>query len=120
MVGRRQVDLDFLPDRVYLSIDVDVLDPSVMPSTGTPEPGGLTWYGLMAVLEQIVAGRTVLGFDVVELCPQAANHAPDFTVAKLVYKLMGFTLKPSPKQGEECISHGKERKEEEEEEKTAR
>ena len=87
------IDFDFLPDKIYLSVDIDVLDPSVMPSTGTPEPGGLSWYQATALLESLIAGRTLVGFDLVELCPQPGNHAPDFTAAKLVYRLMGLVLK---------------------------
>lgn len=87
------LDLDFIPETVYLSIDVDVLDPSVMPATGTPEPGGLGWYDLMGLVARIVGGRRILGFDVVELSPIAGNHAPDFTAAKLVHKVMGTIVK---------------------------
>ena len=87
------IDFDFLPDKIYLSVDIDVLDPSVMPSTGTPEPGGLSWYQATALLESLIAGRTLVGFDLVELCPQPGNHGPDFTAAKLVYRLMGLVLK---------------------------
>ena len=90
-VGR--LDLDFIPKTVYLSVDVDALDPSLMPATGTPEPGGLGWYDLIDLLTRIVSGRTVVGFDVVELCPLAGNPAPDFTAAKLVHKLMGAVVK---------------------------
>lgn len=89
----RTLDLDFIPRTVYLSIDVDALDPSIMPATGTPEPGGLGWYDLVGLLTRIVSGRRVLGFDVVELSPLAGNHAPDFTAAKLVYKVMGTIVK---------------------------
>ena len=91
--GIATLDLDFIPDTVYLSIDIDVLDPSIMPATGTPEPGGLGWYDLVGLLTRIVSGRKVLGFDVVELCPLAGNHAPDFTAAKLVHKVMGTIVK---------------------------
>lgn len=107
------MDFSFLPERIYLSIDVDVLDPSVMPSTGTPEPGGLSWYDTIAVLEALVAGREVVGFDLVELCPQPGNHGPDFTAAKLVYRLMGLVLRSSAKQGEDWTSYGKEEAKEE-------
>jgi agmatinase len=87
------IDFGFLPENIYLSVDLDVLDPSIMPSTGTPEPGGLSWYGITSLLESLVAGRTLVGFDMVELCPQPGNHGPDFTAAKLVYKLMGLVLR---------------------------
>jgi agmatinase len=107
------VDFGFLPERIYVSIDIDVLDPSVMPSTGTPEPGGLSWYGTTAILESLVAGREVVGFDLVELCPQPGNYGPDFTAAKLVYRMMGLVLRSSRLQGEDWIKHGKKEAEEE-------
>jgi agmatinase len=91
--GIDTLSLDFLPQTVYLSIDVDVLDPSIMPATGTPEPGGLGWYDAVGLLTRIVRGRRVVGFDVVELCPMAGNPAPDFTAAKLAYKVMGAIVK---------------------------
>lgn len=78
------------PKKIYLSIDVDVLDPSIMPATGTPEPGGLTWYTFFNILEKIFTGRRIIGFDVVELAPMPGWHAADFTCARLIYNLMGF------------------------------
>jgi len=101
LVGEGTIDSGFLPEKVYLSVDIDVLDPSIMPSTGTPEPGGLSWYQATSLIEQIVAGRKLVGFDVVELCPQPGNHGPDFTAAKLVYRLMGLVLRSRQNQGEE-------------------
>ncbi len=78
------------PETIYLSIDVDVLDPAVMPATGTPEPGGLSWYQLMAALERVIAGRRVVAADVVELSPLKGIHAPDYTCARMIYNLMGM------------------------------
>jgi agmatinase len=95
-----EIDLGFLSNRIYLSVDIDVLDPSVMPSTGTPEPGGLSWYQLTSLVESLVAGRTLVGFDLVELCPQPGNHGPDFTAAKLVYRMMGLVLGSLQDRGE--------------------
>jgi agmatinase len=112
--GVESIDIDFLPRNIYLSIDLDVLDPSIMPATGTPEPGGLGWYQLLRLIERVVSGRRVLGFDVVELCPQPGNPAPDFTAAKLIYKVMGYISKLSENRREDPISHGKEKTEEEE------
>jgi agmatinase len=103
------LDLDFIPDTVYLSIDVDVFDPSIMPATGTPEPGGLGWYYALDLLKRIVSGRRVLGFDVVELCPLAGNLAPDFTAAKLVYRMMGLITKYSSNREDDRSHHGKEK-----------
>lgn len=75
---------------VYLTIDVDYFDPSLMPSTGTPEPGGGTWDQTVAFLERVFRERNVVGCDVVELAPIPGLAAPDFLAAKLVYKLIGF------------------------------
>ncbi|MFH1664752.1 MAG: agmatinase [Candidatus Omnitrophota bacterium] len=81
-----------LSDNVYVTIDVDVLDPSVMPSTGTPEPGGLTWYQVTGLLRAVAESRTVVGFDLVELCPNPSNKAPDYLAAKLVYKFLSYVF----------------------------
>lgn len=78
------------PESLYLTIDVDVLDPSIMPATGTPEPGGLDWYQLMKAIGSVLGGRRVVGFDVVELAPVAGLHAPDFTAARLIYAVFGM------------------------------
>jgi agmatinase len=92
-----------LGDVVYITIDLDVLDPAYMPATGTPEPGGLDWYRLIGILKSACGGRTVAGFDVVELCPIGGNVAPDFLAAKLVYRLLGYifadALKIGPRGG---------------------
>ncbi len=81
-----------LPEEVYITIDVDALDPSVVPSTGTPEPGGLGWYQMLALLDAVTARRRVIGFDLVELAPISNMTYPDFTCAKLVYHLIGLAL----------------------------
>lgn len=78
-----------LTDTVYVTIDVDVFDPGIMPSTGTPEPGGLGWYQVLNLLSAVSKSKRIVGFDVVELCP-SANKAPDFMVAKLIYTLLSF------------------------------
>ncbi len=83
-----------LPEHIYITFDLDALDPSIMPSVGTPEPGGLGWYESLAVLKKLAQNRRIVGFDIVELCPQAGNPAPDFLAAKLLYRLAGYaTLK---------------------------
>jgi len=79
-----------LPAQVYVTIDLDVFDPSIMPSTGTPEPGGLLWYEVLALLRAVCDMKNVVGFDVVELCPDSRNRAPDFMAAKLIYKLLSY------------------------------
>jgi agmatinase len=75
---------------VYLTVDVDYFDPSLVPATGTPEPGGGDWYRTLRFLRRVFAERTVVGADVVELAPIPGFHAPDFLVAKLCYKLLGY------------------------------
>jgi len=79
-----------LSDNVYITIDLDVFDPSVMPSTGTPEPGGPDYRELMEFLRDVIKDRNVVGFDVVELCPSDANKAPDFMAAKIIYQLLSY------------------------------
>ncbi|HHQ45169.1 MAG TPA: agmatinase [Candidatus Altiarchaeales archaeon] len=81
-----------LSDEVYITLDLDVFDPSIMPSVGTPEPGGLGWYDVLELLERVCAEKTVVGFDVVELCPNPQSVASDFTAAKIAYKLMGLRI----------------------------
>lgn len=84
--------LERLTKRVYITIDLDAFDPSVMPAVGTPEPGGLHWYPVLHLLRQVVAQREVVGCDVVELCPIPGFIAPDFFAAKLVFKLLAFVF----------------------------
>lgn len=76
------------PENVFITFDVDGLDPSIMPTTGTPVPGGLTWHDAIEGLERIFASRTVIGADIVELAPQPGYHATDFLAANLAYKIM--------------------------------
>ena len=82
--------LDKLSDNVYITIDLDVFDPSIMPSTGTPEPGGPEYYELIHFLREVINNRNVVGFDVVELCPTASNKSPDFIAAKIIYQLLSY------------------------------
>lgn len=85
--------LERIEGPVYITIDLDVLDPSEMPSTGTPEPGGLTYRQLRDLLRVVCREREVVGFDVVELMPRPEDRAPDFLAARLVYQLMAYVLK---------------------------
>jgi agmatinase len=78
------------PRDIYITFDVDALDPGVLPATGTPEPGGLSWYEALQLLEMAIAGRRVLGADVVELAPVPGLQASDFTAAKLTYSIIGL------------------------------
>lgn len=81
-----------LPERVYLTIDIDGLDPSLVPCTGTPVPGGLEWHPLTSFLRRLCRERCVVGADLVELAPDGVHRASEFLAAKLVYKLMGYVL----------------------------
>ena len=93
-IGRNGLPTDWIPadfpQRVYVTIDIDALDTAIMPATGTPEPGGLTWWQLDHLLRDITAQRQVIGFDCVELAPIPNLHAADFTAARLIYNFMGM------------------------------
>lgn len=82
--------IDQLSDNVYISFDVDALDTSIMPSTGTPEPGGLGWYQTLKILKTVCQQKKVVGADFVELLPSNTDSAPDFLIAKLIYKLLSY------------------------------
>ncbi len=79
-----------IPDNIYLTIDLDCFDPSIMPSVGTPEPGGLGWYQTVELLKKIISKKNIIGFDVVELCPIPGMIAPDFLAAKLCSKIIAY------------------------------
>jgi len=79
-----------LNENVYITLDLDVFDPAFMPSTGTPEPGGMDWWAVMRLLQAVSEDKRVVGFDVVELCPNEHNRAPDFLAAKLIYRLLSL------------------------------
>ena len=81
-----------LSDTVYVTIDVDGFDPAIMPATGTPEPGGLSWYEMIGLLRRVAEKKRVVGFDLVELSPMGGNVAPNFLCAKLIYKLLSYTF----------------------------
>jgi agmatinase len=82
--------LDLLSENIYITIDLDVFDPSLIPSTGTPEPGGPDYYEIMNFLREVAKRKNIIGFDVVELCPNPNNKAPDFIAAKIVYQLLSY------------------------------
>jgi len=88
--------VDALGDTVYITIDLDGLDPGVMPAVGTPEPGGLSWRELIGLMKLVMATRTVVAADVVELCPIPGFVAPNFLAARLVYKLIGYKFCLAP------------------------
>ncbi len=82
---------------VYLTVDLDYFDPAVIPATGTPEPGGLAWWPTLRFLETLFRRARVVACDVVELAPIPGLHHPDFTAARLVYKLIGFAFGGAPR-----------------------
>jgi agmatinase len=79
------------PD-VYLTLDLDFLDPSIMPAVGTPEPGGFGWDETLDFLRALVDGKNVVAFDVMELCPIPGLVAPDFLAARLIYKIITYMV----------------------------
>lgn len=84
--------LEALNENVFITFDVDGLDPSVISETGTPEPGGLLWDETMDLLKTVGASKNIVGFDVVELSPEEGSRLSSFIVAKLIYKLIGFSF----------------------------
>ncbi|MDO6595413.1 agmatinase [Oceanihabitans sp. 2_MG-2023] len=82
--------VDQMTENVFITIDLDAFDPSIMPSTGTPEPGGLLWYETLEFLKQVFEEKNVVGFDIVELCPNKIDKSSDFLAAKLYYKMLSY------------------------------
>jgi agmatinase len=89
--------IESLADDVYISIDVDGLDPAIMPATGTPEPGGLTWTEITTLLRTVAERRRIVAADVVELSPIPGMVAPTFLCAKLIYKLLTYRFASDPR-----------------------
>ena len=91
-LGRGETNIPWqrLSKHTYLTIDLDAIDPAEMPAVGTPEPGGLRWYQLLDILRELFRRTTVVGMDVVELCPMEGQTRADFLAARLVYKLIGY------------------------------
>jgi agmatinase len=85
--------IESLSEDVYLTIDIDGLDPSLVPATGTPEPGGLTWSEVLALIRTLAASRNVVGMDLVELCGSPSGNASSFLAAKLIYKTLGYVFR---------------------------
>lgn len=81
-----------LSDNVYVSIDLDVFDPSIVPAVGTPEPGGMQWHEVLNLLRSVTLHKRVIGFDLVELCPKEGPASCAFLAAKLAYKLIGYAI----------------------------
>ncbi|NOQ25010.1 MAG: agmatinase [Bacteroidales bacterium] len=84
--------LSKITENVFITIDLDVFDPSIMPSTGTPEPGGLNWYQVIDFIRLVAKNKNIVGFDIMELCPNKSNKAPDFLAAKLYYKILSYVF----------------------------
>ncbi|MDY0199989.1 MAG: agmatinase [Tenuifilaceae bacterium] len=82
--------IDLLTEDVYLTIDLDGLDPSILPSTGTPEPGGLMWYQTLRFLRKMIERKNLVGLDIVELCPNPLEKSSDFAASKLLYKILSY------------------------------
>jgi len=95
-IDRIELPKDF-PANVFFTLDVDGIDPSVLPATGTPVPGGLGWYQTLGLFESVARQRRLIGFDVMEFAPIAGFHAFDFAAALLTYKLMGIVQRCSPR-----------------------
>lgn len=88
--------LNKLGDKVYITIDADGFDPSIMPNVGTPEPGGLKWFETLALLKKVCTQKEVVGFDIVEVAPQEGSIISEYTLAQLLYRMLGYlTLNPS-------------------------
>lgn len=86
--------LEALGENVFITFDLDAFDPSIMPSTGTPEPGGLLWYETLEFLRRVFDEKNVVGFDIVELCPNDNHPASNFAAAKLYYKMLSYKFEP--------------------------
>lgn len=85
--------IDLMTDNVYITFDFDALDPSIFPSTGTPEPGGMLWYETLDFLKAVFEEKNVVGFDLMELCPNELDKSSDFLAAKLYYKMLTYKFK---------------------------
>ena len=82
--------IELMTDNVYITIDLDAFDPSILSSTGTPEPGGMLWYETLTFLKKVFEQKNVVGFDIVELCPNKQDRSSDFLAAKLYYKMLSY------------------------------
>ena len=88
-INEIELPADF-PKHVFFTLDIDGMDPSVFPSTGTPVPGGLGWYQTLKLFESVVKQRNIVGFDIMEFAPIKGFHAYDFAASLLTYKMMGI------------------------------
>lgn len=92
--------IEKLSKNVFISFDLDAFDPSILPSTGTPEPGGLFWYETLDFLRRVFNEKNVVGFDIVELCPNEIDKSSDFLAAKLYYKMLSYKFKSNENDNE--------------------
>ncbi|NVK51334.1 MAG: agmatinase [Flavobacteriaceae bacterium] len=93
--------IDQLTGNVFITFDLDAIDPSLLPSTGTPEPGGLFYYETLEFLKKVFTERNVVGFDIVELCPNENEKSSDFLAAKLYYKMLNYKFTSTMEDEEE-------------------
>lgn len=96
--------IDLMTENVFITIDLDAFDPSILPSTGTPEPGGLWWNETLQFLNRVFKEKNVVGFDIVELCPNEKEKSSDFLAAKLYYKMLSYKFQESQLFDEELFS----------------
>ena len=92
MSGDYAAIVSALSDDVYLTVDLDVLDPAECPGTGTPEPGGLRYIELVSLIEQVARKKRIVGFDITELMPMSGDTRSEFLAARLLYRMWGWTL----------------------------
>ncbi len=102
--------LDTMTDNVYITFDLDALDPSILPATGTPEPGGMLWYETLEFLRKVFTEKNVVGFDIVELCPNNHSQASNFAAAKLYYKMLSYKFENVDADEEDNFYQKKEKK----------
>ena len=88
----KDVAINALSENVYVTVDLDVFDPSIAPAVGTPEPGGIGWYEVLDFLKEVAKDKKIVGFDIMELCPIKGQVATDFLAAKLLYRMLGYIL----------------------------
>lgn len=88
--GKAKIPWERLGKHTYVTLDLDAIDPSEMPAVGTPEPGGLSWYQVLDLFREICRRTTIVGMDIVELCPMEGQTRADFLAAKLAYKMIGY------------------------------
>lgn len=102
--------IELLGENVFITFDLDAFDPSILPATGTPEPGGLLWYETLDFLRQVFEEKNVVGFDIVELCPNENHPSSNFVAAKLYYKMLSYKFIKDAADDEAGYNHNSEDK----------